>query len=157
MSLGMCAQWSLILSKLDTMRSISKNGQRRALRKTLAKRGQKEGKKWEKSGRKIKLKTTGNEVDEWDARWSRASNFLFVTRVDNLFFVTAVDNLFVTFVSDCHWGDGLRPWLTCLSRPLADRQTTILVIVLPSFCNLNIFYLFFLQFKHFYSFLQFKH
>ena len=87
---------------------------------------QKEGKEQQETGRKIELKTTGNEV-EWDAM-KQSAQFPFCQR--RTIFLSQVCLL------DCHWGDGLRPWLTCLSRPLACWPSkTILVIVPCSLCS----------------------
>ena len=66
-----------------------------------------------KTGRKIKLKTTGNElVVEWDAM-KQSKQFPFCHR----------RTIFLSLgLADCHSQDGLRPWLTCLSGPLGDHQ-----------------------------------
>ena len=100
----------------------SKNAQRGAMRKRAAKRGQ----KTRRNRPQDQIKDhTGNEV-EWDAM-KQSAQFPFCQR--RTIFLSQVCLL------DCHWGDGLRPWLTCLSRPLACWPSkTILVIVPCSLC-----------------------
>ena len=104
-----------------------KNSYKKPTRKTVVKRAQ----TTRKTGRKIKLKTTGNELEECDAM-KQSKQFPFCHRRPIFLSLVPPQSLppvpIVILRMDCHHG-----WLLSLGHWVTIR--TILIIVPWSFCN----------------------